>query len=91
MPIDGSIGCRGLAEAAVVGHLAAVGEQEIDPLGAVHRAAAADGDDESSRTVLPGERTRRAATMMLSGFSAKSENGTTASDAASSERCSAAA
>ena len=81
---------RGLAVAAVLAHLAAVGEQEIDPLGAVERAAAADGDDRIERTVLPGERAPRA-TMTLSGFSAKSENGTTASDAASSERWTAAA
>ena len=45
-PIDGSIGFVRLAEALVVGHLAAVGEQEVDPLGAVHRAAAADADDQ---------------------------------------------
>src|ERR1043166_9016736 len=38
------LGC--LAEAPVVGHGAAVGQKEIDPLGAVHRAAAADADDQ---------------------------------------------
>ena len=36
----------GPAEALVVGHRAAVGEDEIDPLGAVHGAAAADGNDQ---------------------------------------------
>ena len=36
----------GLAEAAVVGHLAAVGQDEVDALGTVHRAAAADADDQ---------------------------------------------
>ena len=35
----------GLAVAAVVGHRAAVGQQEIDTLGAVERAAAAPGDE----------------------------------------------
>ncbi len=35
---------RRLAEALVVAHLAAVGQQEVDPLAHVHAAAAADGD-----------------------------------------------
>ena len=56
MPIDGSSGVVDFAVAAVLAHLAAVGEQEIDPLGAVERAAAADGDDRIERAVLPGER-----------------------------------
>ena len=55
----------GLAEALVVGHRAAVGQQEIDPLGAVHRAAAADRDqkidfvvlgDRSAHLHVPGSR-----------------------------------
>ena len=53
-PIEGSIGLVGLAEALVIGHLAAVGEQEVDPLGAVHRTAAADGHDEID-VERPGE------------------------------------
>ena len=53
-PMDGSIGFLRLAEALVVGHAAAVGEQEVDPLGAVHGAAAADGDDEVDAE-RPGE------------------------------------
>ena len=38
-------GLGGFAVTLVVLHLAAVGEQEIDALGAVHSAAAAQGDD----------------------------------------------
>ena len=57
-----------LAEALVVGHLAAVGQQEVDALGAVHRAAAADGDDEVD-AVRAGERPAPASTCRVVGFS----------------------
>ena len=42
-------GHRGVAEALVVGDGAAVGDDEVDPLRAVHRAAAADGDEQVRR------------------------------------------
>ncbi len=37
---------RGLADAPIVLHPAAVGVEEVDPLGAVHRAAAPQADDQ---------------------------------------------
>ena len=45
MPIIGSSGVARLAVAAIVRDAAAVGQQEVDPLRAVERAAAAERDD----------------------------------------------
>ena len=44
----------GLAEPLVVGHLAAVGQQEVGALGAVHGTAATDGNDQVN-LVIAGE------------------------------------
>ena len=60
---------RGLADAPVVLHPAAVGVEEVDALGAVHRAAAAEADDQVGieaawRTPAP------ASTWSVVGFSA---------------------
>ena len=45
MAMQGQHGARGLADAPVILHLAAVGENEIAALGGVHAAAAAQADD----------------------------------------------
>ena len=58
-----------LAVAAVVGDLAAVGEQEVDALGAVERAAAAERRRCESIALCRRRSARRRATMALSGFS----------------------
>ena len=50
----GKHGLGGFAVALVVLHLAVVGEQEIDALGAVHSAAAAQGDDQVDGAVGAG-------------------------------------
>ena len=55
-PIDGSIGSRRLAEALVVAHRAAVGQHEVDALGAVQRAAAAERDERVDRAARPRAR-----------------------------------
>ena len=50
----GQHGLGGFAVALVVLHLAVVGEQEIDAFGAVHSAAAAQGDDQVDGAVGTG-------------------------------------
>ena len=71
--IIGSISRSGLADAPIVLHPPAVGVEEVDPLGAVHRAAAAQADehfglDRRFATASP------ASTLSVVGFSVTPSN-----------------
>ena len=58
MAISGSIGRVGLADAPIVLHPPAVGQQEIAALGRIHAAAAAQADEEVD-LLLPRDRDAR--------------------------------
>ncbi len=54
----GQHGMNGFADLPVVGHDAAIGQQEIDSFGAVHGAAAPDGNEKVGAMAASGFQTR---------------------------------
>ena len=73
--MEGEHGLGGFAIASVVLHLAAIGEQEINALGAVHNAAATQGDDQVNGAVGAGVPDAGGYVFGPLGFSARAGKG----------------